>query len=129
MEREPVSVLAPVLSQPSLPVPVTRGRRSALHASPAELAAAHDKINTQGARILGLRFHGDPLCPPQRFERLRTEFGDAFEGIEIDAEHAKPDEMKPAHSVLTTHLINADGEPTRQALDRTLRFFAEQLKH
>jgi hypothetical protein len=31
---------------------------------------------------------------------------------------------KPAHSVLTNHLIDAEGEPTREALDRTLAFFA-----
>jgi dienelactone hydrolase len=121
-------VLAPVLAQPSLPVAVTRGMGAALHASPLEIAAAHDKIDHHGARILGLRFQGDPFCPPARFNTLRGEFGEAFESIELDARHAKPDEMKPAHSMLTTHLIDAAGEPTRAALDRTLRFFAEQLK-
>ncbi|WP_029888974.1 dienelactone hydrolase family protein [Polycyclovorans algicola] len=121
-------VLAPVLCQPSLPLRITRNKASAVHASPAEIAAAHDKIDHQGARILGLRFHRDPWCPPARFQRLRDEFGDAFESIEIDPKHANPNEMKPAHSVLTTHLIDAEGQPTRQALDRTLQFFAEQLK-
>lgn len=121
-------VIAPVLSQPSLPVGLTPALRQALHASPEAIAAAHDKIEHQGARILGLRFHGDPMCPPERFKRLREEFGDAFEGIELKASDANPREMKPAHSVLTTHLIDAAGEPTRQALDRTLQFLAEQLK-
>ncbi|MGQ0698991.1 MAG: dienelactone hydrolase family protein [Panacagrimonas sp.] len=121
-------VLASVLSQPSLPAPLTAGLRSALHASPAAIAAAHEKIEKQGARILGLRFHGDPMCPPERFKRLHEEFGEAFEGIEIDAAHANPNAMKPAHSVLTTHLIDAAGEPTLAALDRTLKFLAEQLK-
>src|SRR5215813_10076667 len=68
--------LAPVLSQPSLPFPVSKAAKSALHASPREIAAAHEKIDTQGARILGLRFHGDPACPAERFQRLREEFGD-----------------------------------------------------
>ncbi len=121
-------VLAPVLSQPSLPGGFTAKARAALHASPAAIAAAHEKIDQHGARILGLRFHGDPMCPPERFKRLREEFGDAFEGIEIDSKHANPDAMKPAHSVLTTHLIDAAGEPTRAALDRTLAFLTEQLK-
>ena len=121
-------VLAPVLSQPALPAGLTPGLRAALHASPAAIAAAHEKIEKQGARILGLRFHGDPMCPPERFKRLREEFGDAFEGIELDPAHANPLAMKPAHSVLTTHLIDAVGEPTRAALDRTLQFLAEQLK-
>lgn len=119
-------VIAPVLSQPSLPAPLGAARKAALHASPAEIAAAHEKIDEHGARILGLRFTGDPLCPAARFERLRHEFGAAFEAIEIGNEHAKPGPTAP-HSVLTTHLIDEEGQPTRVALDRTLAFLREQL--
>lgn len=121
-------VIAPVLSQPSLPVGVTKAQRSGLHASRDEIAAAHDKINNHGARILGLRFKQDFLCRGERFERLRDEFGPAFECREIDACHANPNAGTPAHSVLTTHLIDEVGEPTRAALDRTLVFLAEQLR-
>jgi dienelactone hydrolase len=120
-------ILAPVLSQPSLPFPLSKAMKSGLHASEAELAAAHDKIDNQGARILGLRFHGDPACPGERFERLRSEFGAAFEGIEIDPKHANPAGGGPAHSVVTNHLIDKEGEPTRAALDRVLSFFKERL--
>ncbi len=119
-------VIAPVLSQPSLPIPLGARRKAALHASPAEIAAVHEKIDHHGARILGLRFVGDPLCQAPRFERLRQEFGDAFEAIEIAEEHARPGPTR-AHSVLTTHLIDAEGQPTRVALDRTLAFLREQL--
>jgi dienelactone hydrolase len=118
--------LAPVLSQPSLPFPVSKAAKSALHASPKEIAAAHEKIDKHGAKILGLRFHGDPACPAERFERLRQEFGAGFEGIEIDAKHGKPG-MGAPHSVVTNHLIDEEGEPTRAALDRVLSFFKEQL--
>ena len=120
-------VIAPVLSQPSLPGAIP-GKRDALHVSPNEIAAAHDKINNGGARILGLRFEGDFMCPGSRFERLRREFGDAFEGIEIADRHANPAGFGGAHSVLTTHLIDEEGQPTRAALDRTLAFLHEQLK-
>jgi dienelactone hydrolase len=120
-------VLAPILAQPSLPFAVTQARRSGLHASPQELQAAHDKIDNQGARILALRFIQDPMCPTERFERLRREFGAALEVIEIDEQHANPRGPKPAHSVLTNHLIDETGQPTRQALDRTLAFLEEQL--
>lgn len=122
-------VIAPVLSQPSLPGAITPARRRALHASAAELSAAHDKIEHHGARILGLRFDEDRMCPPQRFARLREEFGDAFEAIELPSACANPAALPPAHSVLTTHLIDAVGEPTRAALDRTLAFLDEQLRH
>ncbi len=121
-------VIAPVLCQPSLPIGLLPCQRAALHASPAELAAAHDKIEHEGARLLGLRFIQDFMSPPARFERLRQEFGDAFEAIQIDARHARPGTGMPAHSPLTTHLIDRPGEPTRAALDRTLAFLAERLK-
>jgi dienelactone hydrolase len=120
-------VLAPVLSQPSLPFAITQSRRGGLHASAEELQAAHEKIDQHGARILGLRFIQDPMCPGERFARLRSEFGAAFEAIEIDEKHANPRFAKPAHSVLTNHLIDEAGEPTRAALDRTLAFLKEQL--
>ncbi len=120
-------VLAPVLSQPSLPFAITQSRRGGLHASAAELQAAHEKIDNQGARILALRFIQDPMCPGERFARLRTEFGAAFEAIEIDEKYASPRFPKPAHSVLTNHLIDEAGQPTREALDRTLAFLREQL--
>lgn len=120
-------VIAPVLSQPSLPIGPGRKMKSALHASPAAVAAAHQKIEQDGATILGLRFRRDPMCPGARFSALWKEFGEAFEGIEIDPEHANPAAQKPAHSVLTRHLIDRDGEPTRAALDRTLAFLRERL--
>lgn len=119
-------VTASVLSQPSLPVGPTAAQRAALHVTPTELAAVREKVEN-GARVLGLRFTGDPLCPPARFERLRQELGAGFEGIEIPSEHANPRAPKPAHSVLTHHLIDAEGEPTRAALDRTVTFLRERL--
>lgn len=120
-------VIAPVLSQPSLPFALTPRRRAALHASPAELAAAHEQVDHHGARILALRFASDPMCPAARFEHLRREFGDAVETIEIADRFANPKGPRPAHSVLTTHLIDEQGQPTRAALDRTLAFLREQL--
>lgn len=121
-------VLAPVLAQPSLPFALTRSRRGGLHASAQELQAAHEKIDNQGARILALRFIQDPMCPGERFARLRSEFGAAFEAIEIDEQFANPRGPKPAHSVLTNHLIDEAGQPTRAALERTLAFLKEQLQ-
>jgi dienelactone hydrolase len=120
-------VIAPVLAEPSLPFSLTKKLTGALHASPQELAAAHEKIDNHGARILGLRFKGDPMCRVARFEHLRTEFGAAFEGIEIDNKYANPKGRPPPHSVLTRHLIDEDNQPTRYALERTLSFLNEQL--
>jgi dienelactone hydrolase len=117
-------LLAPVLSQPSLPI----FGKTGLHASDEEIAAAKERIAVDGARILGLRFRDDPLCPAERFQRLRETFGAGFESIELDPASANPAGPKPAHSVLTNHLIDEAGQPTREALDRVLAFLAEQLK-
>jgi dienelactone hydrolase len=121
-------VIAPVLSQPSLPFALTRTLRGAVHASWEELDAAHEKIDRHGAKILGLRFKGDPMCRAARFASLRQEFGDAFESIELDDACANPKGSRPPHSVLTRHLIDQDGQPTRAALDRTLAFLTAQLR-
>ena len=120
-------VIAPVLSQPSLPIAFTAGLAAGLHASQEELAAAHEKID-RGARILGLRFKGDPMCRAARFERLRNEFGAAFEAIELDDACANPKGTSPPHSVLTRHMLDTQGQPTRAALERTLAFLREQLQ-
>jgi dienelactone hydrolase len=117
-------MLAPVLSQPSLPF----FNKAGMHVSPEEIAAAKRLIAEDGARILGLRFHGDPFCPGERFQRLRETFGDAFESIELDPASGNPAGPKPVHSVVTNHLIDEAGQPTRAALDRLLAFLAEQLK-
>jgi dienelactone hydrolase len=116
-------MLAPVLSQPSLPF----FKKDALHASDEEIAAAKKRVSEDGARILGLRFKGDRVCRAERFQRLRETFGDAFEAIELEDSAANPDGAGPPHSVLTNHLIDEAGQPTRAALDRVLAFLHEQL--
>lgn len=123
------AVMAPVLSQPSLPFPMGKERRSALHVSDADLAVVKERVEREGCKVLGLRFTGDPMCPPERFERLRSEFGEGFEGIEIDSSKGNPHGNPPmAHSVVTKDLIDEAGHPTRVALDRVMGFFAERLK-
>jgi dienelactone hydrolase len=118
------AVMAPVLSQPSLPFPFGKSRRAGLHISDADLAVA----KSRNVPLLGLRFTGDGACPQERFDRLRAEFGGQFEAIEIDSSPGNPHGIPPdAHSVLTLHLVDREGHPTRQALDRVLAFFHERL--
>ena len=118
------AVMAPVLSQPSLPFPLGAERRAGLHVSDEALAT----IQRRRVPVLGLRFTEDPLCRAERFAHLRAELGDRFEGIEIDSSpgnaHGIP---KSAHSVLTKDLVDREGHPTRAALDRVLAFFHERL--
>lgn len=121
------SVMAPVLSQPSLPSPYTRAQREGLHLSPADLQVVKRRA-AAGCTVLALRFTADPLCRAERFERLRRELGDGVETIEIDSGPGNPDGLpKTAHSVVTRELVDREGHPTRAALDRVLGFFQERL--
>jgi dienelactone hydrolase len=121
------TIMAPVLSQPSLPFPITAARRAALHVSDAELQQVKRRA-AAGCPVLGLRFTADPSCPRERFDTLRRELGAAFEAIEIDSGPGNPHGIpRSAHSVVTTHLVDADGHPTRAALERVLTFFGERL--
>jgi dienelactone hydrolase len=127
MAVEP-AVLAPVLSQPGLPAPLTARKRAALALDPADLAAVKARTG-DGLCVLGLRFSADRGSPPERFATLRRELGDSFEGIEIDSSPGNPNGIrKNAHSVLTVDLVDTPGHPTRAALDRVLAFFAERLR-
>lgn len=127
MMVDPV-LLAPVLSQPSLPLAVIPGHARDLGISDADLATVKERCEVEDLCIVGLRFCGDRMAPAARFERLRREFGDRFVGIEIPDEHANPAARPvPPHSVLTNDLIDAPGEPTRAAYDRVLDLFRERL--
>lgn len=121
------SVIAPVLSQPSLPAAVLKRNRSDLGISAAERQRIVERA-ASGVCVLGLRFTHDPAVPDERFAALRELLGDNFIGVELDSspenEHGHP---KGAHSVLTEHLNDAPGSPTRLALDQVLGFLAERL--
>ena len=120
-------VLAPVLSQPSLPFPITKRHKADLGISDADLARVKERT-AAGTSVLGLRFSNDRACFPERFETLRRELGDKFIGVEIDSAPGNPyGHPKQAHSVLTEHLVDEPGTPTRAALDQTLSFFREKL--
>ncbi len=121
-------VLAPVLSQPSLPFGIGAKRKRDLGLSDDDLAKVKQKCAAQDLTVLGLRFTGDSFVPPERFARLREELGDNFVSVEIDSsadnEHGNP---KRAHSVLTEHLVDEPGHPTRDALDKVLELFRVRL--
>jgi dienelactone hydrolase len=130
MMTEP-SVVAPVLSQPSLPMPMGPGankRAGAIGVSPAELKCARQRLEDEDLTMLGLRFEGDTFVPPERFRALRDALGPRFEGIELDPKDAAPNAaMAMAHSVLTIHLKDDDPDgPTKQVEQRVIAFFKDR---
>jgi len=47
--------------------------------------------------------------------------------VELDDAAANQDALMAPHSVLTEHLIDEPGQPTRQALDDVLQLFRSRL--
>jgi dienelactone hydrolase len=121
-------VLAPVLSQPSLPFAITGTQKASVGLSSDDLTAAVDACAARDITVLGFRFTGDRAVPPQRFETLRRVLGDRFVGVEIDSSKGNPwGHPRSAHSVLTMHLVDEPGQPTRDALDQMLELFRTRL--
>ncbi|MDG2426826.1 MAG: dienelactone hydrolase family protein [Acidimicrobiales bacterium] len=113
-------MLAPVLSQPSLPLPIGARRKRSLGISNRDLEVVRERVD-DGVCVLGLRFSEDGMAPTERFSRLAEEFGDGFIGVEIDSSPGNEHRIsKRAHSVLTDELVDEPGHPTRAALDAVL---------
>ena len=104
-------LLAPVLSQPSLPFAVSKKHKRSIDCSPDDLAVVKRRCEAEGLEVLGLRYARDPMAPAERFEFLREQLGDAFVAVELEGKD---------HSVLTEHL----DVPSR---DKVLDLFRRKL--
>lgn len=123
MMTEP-SVVAPVLSQPSMPAPTgSKVRAAAIDASPTEVACARARFAAEDLSMIGLRFSSDVLVPDIRWQIYRREFGDRFESIELQDGDAAP-AFIPPHSVLTLHL--KEHGPTKDAEARVIQFLKDR---
>lgn len=123
------SVLAPVLSQPSVPFPLTPRQRRDPGVSDLELNAFKDRAASEGLCAMGLRFTEDKAVPDERFAALKERLGDAFEVIEIDSSPGNAHGFgRMAHSVLTNEVREVDGQPAYEARKRVVAFLNERLR-
>jgi dienelactone hydrolase len=109
-------MVAPVLSQPSLPLSIGPGgaaRGRDLNLSPDDALAVAQRA-ADGCQVLGLRFIDDTLIG-DRFAALHELLGDAFLAVEL------PSAAKRDHSVLTEQR----DEPSVQ---RVIQFLTEKLQ-
>lgn len=122
------SVLAPVMSQPSLPLPLTPRQRRDPGVSEAELQAVQRRAAEEGLCVMGLRFSADPMSPGARFATLKNRLGDAFEVIEIDSGKGNSGGFnRMAHSVLTDQVREVDGQAAYEARKRVVEFLKRRL--
>lgn len=106
-------MVAPVLSQPSLPFAIGGSRGADLNLSESDQARVVERAQA-GRQVLGLRYTGDKLVGT-RFATLRKLLGEAFIAVEF-ASTSKQD-----HSVLTEQI-----QP--EAIERVLQFLHDKLK-
>ena len=108
------TMVAPVLSQPSLPLAFFGKEQGADLGISDEDAQVVQQRAAAGCQVLGLRYTGDAFIGT-RFESLRRLLGDAFLAVELPSQSAFD------HSVLTEHR----DEPSVQ---RVLQFFRQKLQ-
>jgi dienelactone hydrolase len=124
MMLEP-AMLAPVLSQPSLPLMKAAG----MHIAADELKAVKERLEREDLTVLAYRFEGDQFCRAARFAAYQQALGDRFDGRVLPDSAANPDApMKNPHSVVTVHLIDEENHPTRKAVDEIIAFFKMRLQ-
>lgn len=106
-------MIAPVLSQPSLPFGFGKARAGDLNLSPDDEIMVQRRA-VEGCQVLGLRFTGDRLVGT-RFESLRKLLGEQFIAVEF------PSSAKSDHSVLTEQRQD-------EGVRRVVEFLREKLQ-
>ena len=129
MMLEP-AMLAPILSQPSLPM----NDPGATGLAPEELAAVRERLEREDLTVMAYRFEGDRICTAQRFAAFSAALGDRFVARVLPDNAASRDTapffdkvVACPHSVVTAHLIDEAGQPTIAARDEILAFFTRRL--
>ena len=130
MMLEP-SVLAPVLSQPALPLNDPAG----IEIAPDEARVVRQRLEREDLTVLAYRFEGDRFCRAQRFAAYSEALGDRFVARVLPDSAANADvapffarHVACPHSVVTAHLLDEAGQPTIAARDEILSFFARRLR-
>ncbi len=109
------AIAAPVLSQPSLPFPLSRERRAGLHLSDDGLRTVKERASPC-TPVLGLRFTHDPMCPEST---VLTTSGRARRRRRGDRDRLCPQatptgSRAPPIRILTRDLVDREGHPTRE---------------
>ncbi|MBR0742226.1 dienelactone hydrolase family protein [Bradyrhizobium liaoningense] len=125
------AVLAPVVSQPSLPL----DNPAAIESSADELSQIRSRLEREDLTVLAYRFAGDSFCRAERFAAYQAALGDRFIGRVLPDTAANTGPRPPffaqfvktPHSVVTVDLVDEVGQPTLAARDEIIAFFRMRL--
>jgi len=108
-----------ITSEPALPLPITKIKRSQVGASCEELSTT----KARDVPILALRFRGDCICPQERFDRLSAFFDAAWTEIVLPPPPGRP----RAHAVLTVERSHHGTPEIESAVAKVVAFLNSQL--
>lgn len=124
------AVIAPVLCQPSLPLDAP----GAVQIAPDELVTLRRRLEREDLTVRAYRFEGDRHCTAARFAAYADALGPRFEATVLTDACANPspppffaEVVACPHSVVTAHLVDRAGEPTRAARDAIVAFLTARL--
>lgn len=119
------SVVASVLSQPSVPLGGPKARKD-LGMSDATLEIVKERVSG-GCPVLAMRFTADKLVPADRFDELRVALGDGLLTVEIPSPDPAWDISAKAHSVITEEVDHdRQDHPATRAFHQVLDFLVER---
>jgi dienelactone hydrolase len=122
------AVLAPVASQPGVPMPISGSRKRDIGMSDRERDAIVERVRGEGLCLVGLRFSEDGASPTDRFRGLRATFGDGWLPIALNSRPGNPHGIgKREHSVLTSKDVDTPGHPTNEARAQVVAFLRSKL--
>ena len=123
------AMMAPALSQPSLPINPIVGKDS-LGCSEEDYQAACARARRDNMPIIGFRFSHDALAAKEKFDRLHQDLGELFIDETIDSSLGNENGLPIyAHSVMTLHFQNNPSHPTHIAREKLLEFYKQRLLH
>lgn len=121
---------AAVACQPSLPL----DNPAAIEMSDDDAEAVARRLKRDDLTVKAYRFDGDKFCMAARFDTYANKFGDHFEGTVLPDSASNPEtspffakHIQSPHSVVTQHLIDREGEPTRIARDEIIEYLRTSL--
>ena len=130
MMLEP-SMLAPVLSQPSLPLNDPAG----IEIAPDEVKAVRERLEREDLTVWPIASRATSSAWRNALRPISEALGDRFIGRVLPDSAANTDlppfferYVTTPHSVVTAHLIDEAGQPTIAARDEILAFFRQRLE-
>ena len=115
-------VVAPVVSQPTMPLPIDRTRAISLGLPPSEIAHALRRLDDEDLEVLAFRASTDCYCPAARFDRLCTTFPGRVVRRDVDFGSTH------GHPILAAEFHRPDAPPgVACAFDQTVDFLRTHL--